>query len=63
MDMATHLQAVCNTLEEIEVKGHANVKRMTLCLDYLKELRDEELRKGDTGDDAVAGKNEEEVAD
>ena len=38
MDMATHLQAIYNTLDEIEVRGHANVKRLSLCMDYLKEL-------------------------
>ena len=35
MDMATHLQAIYNTLDEIEVRGHANVKRLSLCMDYL----------------------------
>ena len=62
MDMATHLQAVYNTLCELEVRGHANVKRMALCLDYLEELRDQ-VMKGETNDAAVAGEDEKEVAD
>ena len=33
MDMATHLQAIYNTLDEIEVRGHENVKRMSLCME------------------------------
>lgn len=61
MDMATHLQAIYNTLDEIEVMGHANVKRMSLCMDYLKELRDEAM-KGDTND-AAAGEDEKKMAD
>ena len=56
MDMATHLQAIYNTLDEIEVRGHANVKRMSLCMDYLKEM------KGDAND-AAAGEGEKEMAD
>lgn len=61
MDMATHLQAIYNTLDEIEVRGHANVKRMSLCMDYLRELRNEAM-KGDAND-AAAGEGEKEMAD
>ena len=60
MDMATHLQAIYNTLE-IEVRGHENVKRMSLCMDYLKELRNEAMKGG--ANDAAAGEGEKEMAD
>ena len=61
MDMVTHLQAIYNTLDEIEVRGHANVKRMSLCMDYLKELHNEAM-KGDANN-AAEGEGEKEMDD